>query len=299
MNHLKSLSKLKDEFNKGVNIVELLNKNKKENNSTDSILISYDLQAGSYINQYRANSVFYDNYALSIANIIEKYSNSFDSIMEIGVGEATTLGNVIRYLKNKPKNIYGFDISWSRIKYAKAFMKELNIDNFDLFTGDLFNIPIKDNSIDIVYTSHSIEPNGGKEKLAIEEIYRIAKEYIILLEPCYELANDEARRRMKAHNYITNMQEAIKELNYEIVEFRLFDICDVLLNPTGLTVIKKNKQMRSKTNESPLACPITKTDLIKMNDCYYSKDGMLAYPIINDISCLLPSNAIIATHYED
>jgi uncharacterized protein YbaR (Trm112 family) len=48
-----------------------------------------------------------------------------------------------------------------------------------------------------------------------------------------------------------------------------------------------------------LCCPITKTDLIKMNDAYYSKESLLAYPIINGTPCLLPNNAIIATHFLD
>jgi ubiquinone/menaquinone biosynthesis C-methylase UbiE len=33
----------------------------------------------------------------------------------------------------------------------------------DLVVADLFHIPFADNSVDVVYTSHSLEPNGGRE----------------------------------------------------------------------------------------------------------------------------------------
>jgi uncharacterized protein YbaR (Trm112 family) len=37
----------------------------------------------------------------------------------------------------------------------------------------------------------------------------------------------------------------------------------------------------------------------KIRDNYFSKESLLLYPIIEMIPCLLPENAIIATHYLD
>ena len=45
--------------------------------------------------------------------------------------------------------------------------------------GDMFNLPITDDSIDLVYTVHALEPNGGKEKEALKELYRITKKYLM------------------------------------------------------------------------------------------------------------------------
>jgi len=107
MDYLKYLSKLKDKFNNGENIIQLLkNSDEYDCNSLESIMISYDFQAGSYINHYKSNRDYTDKYTSCLANLIEKYSVSFESIMEVGVGEATTLGNVLRFLKNVPKEIY-------------------------------------------------------------------------------------------------------------------------------------------------------------------------------------------------
>ncbi|AKA70296.1 methyltransferase domain-containing protein [Clostridium scatologenes] len=220
----------------------------------------------------------------------------YKSILEVGVGEATTLGNVIRLLNNKPDRCYGFDISWSRIKYAKKFLDKLNINNVNLFTADLFCTPIKNNSIDIVYTSHSVEPNGGKEKEALIELYRITKRYLILLEPSYEFADEEGKKRMLKHGYVTKLYSMEKELGYEIVEYKLFGINSNPLNPTGVMVIKKNSNKDNK-DLNPLCCPVTKSDIIKKNNVYFSKDSLLAYPIIDEIPCLLQQNAIIATKF--
>ncbi|MGO5065110.1 hypothetical protein [Clostridium sp. LCP25S3_F8] len=51
---------------------------------------------------------------------------------------------------------------------------------------NLFCFPLKGNSIDIVYTSHFIQPNGRKEKETLMELYRITNKYLIILELAYE-----------------------------------------------------------------------------------------------------------------
>lgn len=106
----------------------------------------------------------------------------------MGVGEATTLLTLANNLENK-NEYYGFDISWSRIKYAENFALNYPEISVKFFIADLFSIPLKDDSIDVVYTCHSIEPNGGKEESILKELYRISGKYLILLEPAYELAN--------------------------------------------------------------------------------------------------------------
>lgn len=294
MDKIKMLQKIKDVYEKNGNIISYLKEyNDKTENKLEDILISYDFQAGAYTQGYKESPEKKDLYCLNLAKVIQQLG-SYENILEVGVGEATTLAVLLSKLNTKPKEILGFDMSWSRIKYAKKFIEETRLENVDLFTADLFNMPLKDNSIDIVYTSHSIEPNGGKEKEALEELYRVANRYLILLEPTYELANDEARKRMKEHGYITNLLQTAKDLNYNIIEHRLFDISANPLNPTGLLIIKKD----SKENKgNSICCPITKTDIIKNNDSYYSPESMLAYPVIDGIPCLLEQNAIVATKY--
>lgn len=294
MEKFKHLQKIKEIYSKNENIIQYLKSiGNDEKNTIEDILISYDFQSGSYIQGFSKNKEYLENYCGALAKIIDAIDNA-QSIIEVGVGEATTLNMLIKYLKNKPSNILGLDISWSRLKFGQELLKDFNRSNVNLFTANLFEIPLLDNSIDIVYTSHSIEPNGGKEESALKELYRITKNYLILLEPSFEFANEEAKARMKKHGYVTELYSTAKRLNYKIIEHRLFDYSANPLNPTGLIIIEKKEMSSNKPN---LVCPISRTKLLKHSDALlYSKESFLSYPIIEGIPCLLKENSILATH---
>lgn len=295
----KSLNTLKNLYKNGGNIIEYLkSSNKSKRNTDEMIMVSYDLQSGSYIKYAKKNSDYLKKYTKAISKILNDLPVPFESILEAGVGEATTLANVVTKLRKLPKKILGFDLAWSRIRYGIEYMKKKGIKNTLLFTGDLFNIPLADNSVDIVYTSHSIEPNGGRGKEALRELMRVTKKYLILLEPAYEFADAEGKKRMNKNGYIKNLYTSALSLGLKVVENRLFDVYNNPLNPTGLIVIKKGSK-NIKTSGNFLECPVTKTPLRLLKNSYFSEQGLLAYPIIDDVPCLLSENAVIATHYAD
>ena len=294
MDHKKILSRIKNLYSENANIIRYLKELDKSNiNSIEDIMISYDFQAGTYYQDYKKDPSIKERYCSNLANIINNLGQ-YENILEVGVGEGTTLGPLFQFLDCKPNKVYGFDLSWSRIKYANKLLKELGIENVKLFTGNLFSIPIKDNSIDIVYTSHSIEPNGGKEKDALIELYRITNKYLVLLEPSYEFASIQAKERMLSHGYVTKLFSAALELGFNVIEHRLFEISSNPLNPTGLIIIKKDYNSECL---NPLCCPLTKTDLIEMNNAYFSPESLLVYPIIDGIPCLMAESAIVATKF--
>ncbi len=220
-------------------------------------------------------------------------------LMEAGVGEATTLGPVLNRLDmEKVDKVYGFDISWSRVKYAERFLNEVSDGSkIQLFVGDMFDIPVKENGIDILYTVHAAEPNGGKEKEILEELYRTTANYLIMFEPAYELADETARARMKQHGYVTKLHETAVELGYNVLEYRLLETCLNPLNPTGVLVIKKDNISEARVFENILCDPISGEALSVSENEAYCESSMLLYPVILNIPCLLKSNAIIGTKY--
>jgi hypothetical protein len=289
------VKKIKELFDSGANVMEYFrNQNNSRNNSIEAIKISYDLQAGSYIEVFKSNREFNNLYTGALAKLITGLGQQ-SSILEAGVGEATTLANVVEKMASKPAYSCGFDISWSRIHCAQAFAQSKGVNAEWLFTGDLFRIPLRDNSIDVVYTSHSIEPNGGREKEALQELYRVASRYLVLLEPAYELASEEAKKRMEHHGYVRGLKATAESLGFKVKEYRLFDHIINPLNPTGLLVIEKNPGADAVSPQ--FACPITGGLLEKAGDCYYASESLMAYPIIGGIPCLLPENGILASGY--
>jgi hypothetical protein len=294
MSKLSLIIKIKEIYNTGENILKFLKKNPKGPNEQEAIMISYDCQAGTYTRLAKENAGYLHQYTDAIKKVIDELP-IFKSIMEVGVGEATLMTRLMA--KIDPKNSlrkYGFDISWSRVRYARRNSEAFGIP-INLFMANLFEIPLPDSSVDIIYTSHSLEPNGGKEREALKELYRVARKFLILLEPNYETANKHGKRRMVRHGYVKNLVATAKDLGYEIVAHRPFEVSLNPLNPTGLTVIRKKRgAILTKLN---YVCPVTKTKLKLFKNCYCSIKAGLIYPIVDEIPCLLSQHAILALHF--
>jgi len=290
--------KIRDMYRQGLNIMSYLRElNSQEKNVVQTIEISYDLQSGDYTDAMKnpAYLQYKINYCQSLANhfsCLEQY----DSIMEAGIGEATTLATLLDCLPKQIKS-YGFDLSWSRIAYANKWLRSKEHNKTQLCTGDLFNIPFLDNSIDVVYTSHSIEPNGGNEEAILRELYRVAKKYVVLLEPAYEFANDQARQRMESHGYCKELKKTCDDLGYKVIKNQLFEYSSNVLNPTMIIIIEKLAKVGSVADV--FACPLHKTPLRQSNNALYSEEALSLYPIIDDIPCLRIENGILASHFED
>lgn len=304
MNKFMILNKIKQLYTEdGINIIDYLKGlDPHERNSVEDIMISYDFQAGSYNRQYFINPEMKqrrDEITAKMAEIIDSLPCARQSIFEAGVGEATCFGLLLGYLKKQFVFSGGADISWSRIKYAKKFVQEVYSESYSgdyLVVGDLFSLPLQDNSIDVLYTCYSLEPNGGHEDELLRECYRVANEYVVLFEPSYEFANEEQRARMKRYGYITHLYQSAKDLGYDVISYDLLGVSIRDEHPLGCMIIHK-EPVQEKNREIPLGDPITHTPLRRVKDCYYSEDAQLLYPIVGGIPCLTPQQAIVATKF--
>jgi ubiquinone/menaquinone biosynthesis C-methylase UbiE/uncharacterized protein YbaR (Trm112 family) len=292
MDKLKAIGKIRSLYQEGKNLMEFLRSGEALNDA-ESIMISYDFQAGSYIKNASENQAYFNDYTSMIHNEI-KLLGSFKSIMEVGVGEATVMAPTTQKLDPENKLIkYGFDISWSRVRHAKEYAKKFN-QQIEFFTANLFEIPLADNSVDIVYTSHSLEPNGGKEREALRELYRVAAKFVVLMEPDFGRASAEAKARMEKHGYVKDLAGFAKAEGMEVIVDKPASVYINPLNPTGITIIRK--PVKHEGNGG-LCCPITRLPLVRDTQALYNREGGLLYPLIDDIPCLLSGNAILASQY--
>jgi uncharacterized protein YbaR (Trm112 family) len=266
---------------RGENLTAALRQQAGATANTDEIIEwSYDIQAGSYIQALQKSEY---------AAIKQAYTGGIASVL------TSTLGDVFRKLDALGIAFHGFDLSWSRIAFARQWLRQERIPGISLCTASLLHMPYADDSIDIVYTSHSIEPNGGREEPILRELYRVTRRYLVLLEPGYEFASHKARRRMESHGYCRDLPGVARSLGFRIIEHELFSCIANPLNPTALTIIEKLAATPPLAN--PLVCPRFKTPLKEAGGMLFSPEALTVYPIIGGIPCLRLENGIIASRY--
>ena len=288
---------MRETYAKGENVMDYARKNLAgTSNEVVATLMAYDLQAGTYVQSARQNPTFNRNWCEQLAGILSKLTSSESSVLEVGCGEATTLAGVLTALgKEKFREAHGFDVSWSRVHTAQSWLAEKKVWG-SLFVADLFSIPLKSNAMDVVYTSHSMEPNGGREVEALAEILRISSQWVVLVEPAYELANVAARAHMDAHGYVRGLTNAAKQFGAEVVEHRLLEVNGNPLNPSGLWVLRKNNAAKTVPSvTSKWQCPLTQTNLTARGDVYISEETGIIYPVVRGIPMLRPEHAIVAS----
>jgi SAM-dependent methyltransferase len=263
-------------------------------------LIAYDLQAGSYVEGARANPSEKQRWCRQLAELIAPVLPKGGSLLELGVGEATTLAGVLAELRRG--RAFGFDISWSRINVANNWLRDQS-QVAELFVGDLLNIPLADNSIDVIYSSHSLEPNGGREEEAIAECLRVARQAVVLIEPLYELASTEAQSRMRYHGYVRGLRETAERLGAIIVDYRLLEHTVNPLNPSGVLAFRKvasaHAEPASALVDEIWKCPLSGVKLEKTREGFFAPDVGITYPILAGVPLLRAEHAVVASKFEN
>ena len=285
-------------YRSGANISEWVRKHERSSdNSLSAILYSYDAQAGSYVDAFMQPEV-----ASLKSKLGEKLASILDdmapqTLLDAGVGEATSLAPVIRAMKRRPESTWGCDLSLSRLLFASRHLSEYGIKGVQFFTGCLDNIPMATGSMDVVLTVHAVEPNGGREKQVLSELLRVAGRYLVMIEPSYELGNDATKSRIEKHRYIKGLPDVLKDLGATIVRYERWGLDINPSNEAALTVVQRDN--KKHTASSKLISPISGRPLRRLKDCWYCPDDGYAFPIVQEISCLIAENAILASKLGD
>lgn len=99
---------------------------------------------------------------------LENIDPKAKTMLDVGCGRGYWANRVVRETKLK---VTGCDV-----------LENVPIDG-DYVQGDIENLPFKDNSFDIVFSSHTIEHVRDLPK-AISELKRVAKRQVIIVTPC-------------------------------------------------------------------------------------------------------------------
>jgi SAM-dependent methyltransferase len=292
-----SLRELRALFDQGVNITtELKRRAQTSENSIEAIRIAYDFQSGVSIKSFLENSAYPQQLTDLFATTIARYFPHAHSILDVGCGELTNTSCLYSKLKGFD-GFFAMDLSISRLLMGRAFVqgRYLALAAMDLFAGSMDDLPFGNDSIDLVVSSHAVEPNRGRENEIISELARVSRFGLILQEPDYQRASAKQKQRMDELGYVDGIDSAVRKCGHDLNIIPL-PIWVNELNKTSFFVVRKlePKKERSRTYVDP----VSKSPLIRDGEFFFSPERGVLYPIVRGIPNFDVSSSIICTKFE-
>jgi hypothetical protein len=151
----------------------------------------------------------------------------------------------------------------------------------------LRDIPLEDNSVDVVLTIHALEPNGGEENVILNELRRVSRKYVILVEPDYLNCGLEQQIRMESLNYIGDLRKVFPKSGLELIECIPLKNFINPYNKASLFILSKDSNGFKVKNEGSNSWvdPIYKSKGVAYESGFRFGSGIW-YPMLNEIPFL-------------
>lgn len=287
---------LRAAYERGENITRMLNRDGC--NDVEAIEITYDLQAGSYTQGVLDDPEGFLRRCEAMAELLTDHIRPLDVLLDCGTGEMTTLSGLSQYLPLGVR-LLAFDASLSRLnagsRFAERFMSVPT--RVGLFAAYMECIPLMADSVDVVFTSHALEPNHGRETQLLTELLRVCRRKLVLFEPSYEDNSEQGKARMRQLGYIRDLTSHILAAGGHLVARVALPDPVNPLNPTYCHVIEKVPIQHGASLDVPrFVCPRSNQVLERREGYLWSRQGGFAYPIINGIALLRERDAILMCH---
>ena len=294
------INELRKAFSRGENIVHLLSIANPDLDRAEVIEAAYDIQSGSYTEFAIEYPDCMERYARDIYELSAPYVSENDLILDCGAGELTTLSLLSKYLPQQC-HLLACDISLSRLRVGRRFAEKIMsthlAKNLDLFVADMANLPLADNSIDVVFTSHALEPNHGREFQLLQELLRVSRKYLLLFEPSWEHSSKDQRARMELHGYVRDLPNHIQAAGGRLVSVSPLPNPLMMVNPTYCFVVAPSeKEEQPSSANKVFQCPRSGFRLQKLDNYWWSQEGGWAYPIIDGTTCLRQKHGLLMSH---
>ena len=183
--------------------------------------------------------------------------------------------------------------------HGLKFFKEHSLEgegiDLKVHVSDMAELPFADKSLDVVISSHALEPNGGRESILLAELLRVSRKYCILFEPSYELNSPAGRDRMDKHGYIKELERHASELGADVVQVCKIEAAMNPLNPTACFVIRPSGPEIALGAEQAYTVPGTSFPLEANANFLQSGATGLVFPVLRGIPILRKKHAILAS----
>ncbi len=243
----------------------------------------YDDLAGSYIEEFnnedRSSIIeLSDNRVVEIKGDIKDYHSECLSkiiietnskkILDVGTGEFTQFYLVKNKLNNKNYELLkdaGLDISFNRLDLGKKFLNQNNIKIDYILQADASNIPISENSFDLIYTCHCLEQVPNLFQKSVEEMLRVSSKFVVLIEPSYELSSAASKKYIYGKNYVMITDKILSKIKGVSKILRKKLPVRQYINGAEMIIIEKNTTPQTVNNDIKFISPKSK-DLLILNE---------------------------------
>lgn len=295
-----NISELRQAYGRGENITQLLSISNPDLDRSEIIEIAYDIQSGSYTKYALESPGILKRYACEIYDLAKLYLAEHDVILDCGAGELTTLSALSQHLPVQCQ-LLACDISLSRLKvghrFAERFMRGDLARDLSLFVADMARLPLADSSVDVVFTSHALEPNHGRERDLLVELLRVVRRQLLLFEPSWENADELVRARMEQHGYVRDLPKHLDAAGGRLVSVKPLPNPLNPMNPTYCYVVEPvNRESQPSFPDQAFQCPRSGYPLQKQQSYWWNQEGGWAYPEIDGIACLREKHGVLMSH---
>src|SRR5690606_41617902 len=115
-----NLGLIREAYEKGQNITQLLRNEGSAVNTLEAIEIAYDLQAGSYVRRALDDVSQFLKRTEEMGEILSSHISFLDEIVDCGTGELTSFSGVSKYFHSSVK-LLAFDLYLSRLNAVLGF----------------------------------------------------------------------------------------------------------------------------------------------------------------------------------
>ncbi len=247
--------------------------------SLNNVENKYDKITGEYIERClnQNNSDFPCDFGLGekifrVKGYPKKFSSSYllkilemtqsKSFLEIGAGELTNIFEILK--KNKKinfENVLALDISLPRLIEGNKFLNKNSIYIDHCISSNAENIPLGNNSIDLLFTVHCLEQVPHIAKNILREMIRVANNYVVLIEPSYELGSEVTRNRIFKKDYIKLNKFIFRDLDAEVIYREKNRLSSYISSSEIVILKKKNEKEKDAPTKSIFICPSCKKEL--------------------------------------
>ena len=212
----------------------------------------------------------------------------FKTVLEVGAGELTSLEDIQSHFSSDI-DFYGVDLSLNRLFHGLDEYKKKHKKLPLLSKSNAVNLPFADHSFDLVFTRHTLEQMPKIFEKALDEIIRVSKKHIFLFEPSFELGGLSQKLKMINSDYVRGIPRYL-DIKKDLISLEKNFLMKNSANPLNHTacfkITKNNGNQVNSTKKIEFVCPLTKTNLIKKNNYFFSEKASKAYPIIDNIPIL-------------